>query len=110
MTISQRTNVILHLQLNWLKCLLESEEKYIQNQRNFVEHVYAYIEETQRRIRYETNPDMLDSLQLELNHYDNKIFGYERNLQNLMMDHKEFRNDILYEMQNIEYLLNDANI
>ena len=110
MTISQTTNVILHLQLNCLKCLLESEEKYIQNQRNIVQHVYAYIEETQRRIRYETNPDMLDSLQLELNHYDNRIFGYEGNLQNLMMDHKEFRNDILYEMQNIEYLLNDANI
>ena len=110
MTISQTTNVILHLQLNWLKCLLDSEEKYIQNQRNIVEDVYAHIEETQRRIRYETNPDMLDSLQLELNHFNDRIFGYEGNLQNLMIDHEEFRNDILYEMQNIEYLLNDANI
>ena len=110
MTISQTNNIVLHLQLNWLKFLLVSEQTYIQNQRNIVEDVYAYIRQTQRRMRYETNPDMCDSLQLELNHYEHQIFGYEGNLQNLMMDHEEFRNDILYEMQKIEYLLNDANI
>ena len=75
-----------------------------------VEEIYVHMEETQRRMRYETNPDILDSLQLELNHYDNRIFGYEGNLQNLMMDHEVFRNDILQEMQNIEYILNDTNI
>ena len=62
-----------------------------------------HIEETQCRMRYETNPDMLKSLQLELNHYDDRIFAYEGNLQNLMIEHEEFRNDILYEMQNIEF-------